>query len=142
VIDMAGREHDTSPDTDQVPVQADVRVPPQAGTMPVPATEQRAPEPTPEAGTAQPHPYHGVRRTRTSGVWIAVTVAAVVLLVLLVFIIENLDTVHIGFFGARGQLPLGIALLLAAIGGGLLVAIPGYGRILQLRRALRKSVNT
>ena len=139
-------EHDTTPsttsdptpDTDQIPVQTDVRVPAQAGNMPVPATEPHAPEPS----TAEQHPYHQVRRTRLSGVWVAVSVAAVVLLVLLVFIIENLDSVRIAFFGAQGHLPLGIALLLAAICGGLLVAIPGYGRTLQLRRALRKSAKT
>lgn len=129
---------DTTPDTDQFPAQSDVRVPPQAGNLPVPATEPHAPEPP------QPdqHPYHQVRRTRLSGVWVAVSVAAVVLLVLLVFIIENLDSVRIAFFGAHGHLPLGVALLLAAICGGLLVAIPGYGRTLQLRRALRRSAKT
>jgi uncharacterized integral membrane protein len=83
-----------------------------------------------------------MRRTRFSGLWVTVTVAAVVLLVLLVFIIENGQRVDIGFFGAHGHLPLGVAMLLAAIGGILLVAIPGYGRILQLRRALRRAAVT
>lgn len=132
---MAGPDHDTTPDntpdTDQLPVQTNVRVPPQAGTMPTPPRE---PEPA-------AHPYHKVRRTRFSGLWVALTGAAVVLLLLLVFIIENGDSVRIAFFGAHGHLPLGVALLLAAICGVLLVAIPGYGRILQLRRALRKSAN-
>jgi len=36
-------------------------------------------------------------------------------------------------FGAHGHLPLGAALLLAAVLGALLVIIPGTGRILQLR---------
>jgi hypothetical protein len=39
----------------------------------------------------------------------------------------------VSFFGAHGHLPLGIALLLAAILGVLLVVIPGTGRIVQLR---------
>lgn len=131
---MTDHEHDTTLDTDQIPAQTDVQVPPQAGNMPVPITDQ----PTPP----EEHPYQQVRRTRFSGLWIAATVAAVVLLVLLVFIIENLTSVRIAFFGAHGHLPLGVALLLSAIGGVVLVAIPGYGRILQLRRALRKSANS
>lgn len=133
---MAGPEHgtthDNTPDTDQFPAQGNVRIPPQAATMPTP------PRPAPEPAV---HLYHKVRRTRLHGLWIAVTGAAVVLLLLLVFIVENGDSVHIAFFGAHGSLPLGVALLLAAICGVLLVAIPGYGRILQLRRALRKSAN-
>jgi uncharacterized integral membrane protein len=82
-----------------------------------------------------------MRRTRISGLWVGLTIAAVVLLVLLVFIIENGQRVDISFFGAHGHLPLGVALLLAAICGVLLVAVPGYGRIMQLRRALRKTAN-
>jgi hypothetical protein len=41
---------------------------------------------------------------------------------------------EIHFFGADGQLPMGIALLLAAVVGVLLVTVPGTIRILQLRR--------
>jgi uncharacterized integral membrane protein len=54
-----------------------------------------------------------------------------VLLLLLIFILENGQRPDIGFFGAHGHLPLGIALLLAAILGVLLVVIPGTGRIIQ-----------
>lgn len=79
-----------------------------------------------------------VRRTRTSGLWVGLTLGAVVLVLLLVFILQNLVQVPIYFFGASGQLPLGVALLLAAVAGVLIVAIPGSGRILQLRRAARR----
>jgi uncharacterized integral membrane protein len=80
-----------------------------------------------------------VKRTRFSGLWIGVTVAAVVLLFLLVFIIQNGQSVKISIFGGSLHLPLGVALLLAAICGVLLLAIPGYGRIIQLRRAIRRT---
>jgi uncharacterized integral membrane protein len=46
--------------------------------------------------------------------------------------------VQINFLAASGTLPTGVALLLAAIAGLLLVAIPGGLRILQLRRAARR----
>jgi uncharacterized integral membrane protein len=63
---------------------------------------------------------------------------AVVLILLLVFILENTQSVKISFFGASGHLPLGVALLLAAIGGALLVGIVGTARIVQLRRHVKR----
>ena len=60
-----------------------------------------------------------------------------VLILLLVFIIENTQSVKIAYFGAGFHLPLGVALLLAAIGGALLVGIVGTARIWQLRRRVR-----
>ncbi len=66
------------------------------------------------------------------------TLAAVVLLLLLVFILENGQRASISYFGAHGHLPLGVALLLAAVAGVLLVSIPGTVRIIQLRRTARR----
>ena len=72
------------------------------------------------------------------GWWVASALFALVLLLLLIFILENGQRADIGFFGAHGHLPLGIALLLAAILGMLLVVIPGTGRIIQLRMLARR----
>ncbi len=72
------------------------------------------------------------------GLWIGVTISAVVLLFLLIFILQNLAVANVTFLGATVSLPIGVALLFAAICGILLVAIPGYLRILQLRRAERR----
>lgn len=132
---MVDHEHRIdAPDTDPIPVQA---------AIPTPAQEvhehdrHKTAQPTTARPTAK-----GVRRTRISGLWVGVTVAALVLLVLLVFIIQNGQSVTISFFSGHLTLPLGVALLLAAICGVLLLAIPGYGRIIQLRRAVRRSGNT
>lgn len=43
-----------------------------------------------------------------------------------------------GYFGTHGHLPLGVALLLAAVLGVLLVVIPGTARIIQLRITARR----
>ena len=85
---------------------------------------------------------HVVRRTRMGGWWVASALFALVLLLLLIFILENGQQADIGFFGAHGHLPLGIALLLAAILGVLLVVIPGTGRIIQLRTLARRRRKT
>ncbi len=82
--------------------------------------------------------HHVVRRTRIGGIWVAAALFAVVLLLLLIFILENGQSVSIGYFGAHGHLPLGVALLLAAVLGVLLVVIPGTARIIQLRITARR----
>lgn len=94
-----------------------------------------APASTPPPG--RPAPIR-VKRTRVGGVWVASALFAVVLLLLLIFILENGHSVDISFFGAHGHLPLGVALLLAAVLGVLLVVIPGTGRIIQLRILARR----
>jgi uncharacterized integral membrane protein len=80
----------------------------------------------------------GVKRTRIGGVWVAAALFALVLLLLLIFILENGHKVDIAYFGAHVQSPLGVALLLAAILGVLLVLIPTAARIMQLRMAARR----
>lgn len=94
--------------------------------------------PAPASQLAQ----HVVRRTRLGGWWVASALFALVLLLLLIFILENGQRADIAFFGAHGHLPLGIALLLAAILGVLLVVIPGTGRIIQLRMLARRHRRT
>jgi uncharacterized integral membrane protein len=75
-----------------------------------------------------------IRRTRISGIWVAVIVAAIILVALLVFILQNLAEATVYYFGAAGSLPLGIALLLASVGGAPLAGLIGTARIPQLRR--------
>ncbi len=117
-------------------------VPEQA--TPQPATPQPA---TPQPATPQPAvppqtgpllPQHKVRRTRISGLWVSVGFFAVVLLLLLIFILQNGAKVDISYMGAHGHLPLGVALLLSAVCGVLLVVLAGAARISQLRTVARR----
>jgi uncharacterized integral membrane protein len=134
VIDMVDRERidaGASAETDPIPVQGA----PEAQAAPPGAAVQAAPGEQPPVEKA----YHKAKRT--SGLWVRITIAVIVLVLLLVFIIENGQTVDIGYFGAHLRLPLGVALLLAAIGGVLLVLVLSAGRIVQLRRTLRKAAH-
>src|SRR5262245_55684008 len=79
-----------------------------------------------------------LRRSRTSGAWTAVIVAAVVLVLLIVFIVQNTQDVHISFLGWDGTAPLAVALLVAAVAGVVLTAVVGTLRIWQLRRRVRR----
>ena len=63
---------------------------------------------------------------------------AIVLILLLIFILENTQTVKISFLGAGGHVPLGVALLLGAVGGALLTGALGAARIAQVRRHTKR----
>jgi uncharacterized integral membrane protein len=109
------------------PAEPPVPEPP-AGTQ-----DQPAQEPQPQVP-----PQHRIKRTRTSGVWVAMAFFGVVLLLLLIFILQNGDEVNVSYLGAHGRLPLGVALLLAAVCGVLLVVLAGTARISQLRATARR----
>ena len=104
------------------------QVPPQPAAPP----EQAAPP------TAVPLPQHRIKRTRTSGIWVAVGFFAVILLLLLIFILQNGTQVSVSYLGMHGHLPLGVAMLLAAVCGVLLVVLAGAARIGQLRTTARR----
>jgi uncharacterized integral membrane protein len=69
---------------------------------------------------------------------VAVGFFAVILLLLLIFILQNGQKVDISYLGMHGHLPLGVALLLAAVCGVLLVVLAGTARIGQLRATARR----
>jgi uncharacterized integral membrane protein len=100
--------------------------------------EQAEPPRTAPAHAAPVLPQHKVKRTRISGLWVSVGFFAVVLLLLLIFILQNGTKVDISYMGAHGHLPLGVALLLSAVCGVLLVVLAGAARISQLRAVARR----
>ena len=101
-------------------------------------TAQRVETPREEAPEA-PAPAPETRQvTRAGMVWAAVACALVVLIVLIAFILQNQEYVQVKFFGLEGSVPLGMALFIAAVGGGVLVAIAGAARIIQLRLAAHR----
>ena len=114
------------------------------------ATQNRPDRPGPDTTTTRPGDgsvlsegrrpgTHGkVPRSRMGGVWVALVVAALVFLLLLIFILQNGQRAQVSFLGAHGHLPMGVALLLAAVFGVLLVALPGTARIIQLRMLGRR----
>ncbi len=90
-------------------------------------------------GQRKNDPLKEVRHTRVSALWVGMIAASVVLIALLVFILQNSQKVTVSFLSFDASIPLAVALLLAAVAGVLLVAIPGVARIVQLRRAVRKN---
>lgn len=108
-----------------------------------PGTPPLSPDPTAGSYPEEPRSRTAARepvpaRTRTGSLWVAVGAAAVVLLVLLIFILQNGSKVQINLFGANPNMPLGVALLLSAVLGALLVVLVGAARVMQLRHTARK----
>jgi uncharacterized integral membrane protein len=87
-----------------------------------------------EQPQSQPNPP----RTRLSAAFSGFVVGAIVLILLLIFILENTRSVEINYLGASGHLALGIALLLAAVGGALVLGVLGTARITQVRRHAKR----
>jgi len=95
--------------------------------------------PSPPDVQPDAEPYPGEEHTRLSGAWTAVVIGLIALALILIFILQNLQSVEISFLVFHGHLPLAIALLFAVILGATIVLAFGGARILQLRRVARAS---
>lgn len=102
--------------------------PPSGQTSPTPQSQSESPTRTKDP----------LRGSRTSGIWVAVVGLGLVLLLLVIFIAQNTQTVNVAFLGWEGTAPLSVTLLAAAVGGLFLAVAAGTLRILQLRRRVRR----
>ena len=128
-------QHGPTPAATSWPGPAPGAEAPQSATAPSELAPGGQPPAAPEQAAL---PQHTIKRTRISGLWVAVGFFAVILLLLLIFILQNSRTVDVSYMGAHGHLPLGVALLLSAVCGVLLVVLAGAARISQLRAVARR----
>jgi lipopolysaccharide assembly protein A len=84
-------------------------------------------------------PYPGEQKTRLSGAWTALVIGTLALVLILVFILQNLQSVQLSFLFFHGHLPLAVALLFAVILGAVIVLAFGGARITQLRGVARRA---
>jgi uncharacterized integral membrane protein len=106
-----------------------------------PAAPERDPPVTepadvPEAPVAPRQ--RAVPRTRWSAAWVSICAAALVSVVLIVFMMQNTRSVEVSFLWLHGTLPLALALLIAAVGSAILTMVAGTARITQLHRQARQ----
>jgi uncharacterized integral membrane protein len=80
-----------------------------------------------------------LRGSRTSGFWAAVVALGLVLLLLIIFIAQNTRETTVSFLAWEGEVPVAVALLVAAVAGLFLAGLAGMLRILQLRRRVRRT---
>jgi lipopolysaccharide assembly protein A len=114
------------------------------GPEPAPADDSvpAEPEVVAPAGAEPTLAEHTIEPTRTSIVWTMVGIGVVLLVVILVFILQNGQRVRVRFLMVDGTLQLGVALLFAALLGALLVLVAGAARVLQLRMVARRHRRT
>jgi uncharacterized integral membrane protein len=89
-----------------------------------------------ELGAVESRDVPQLGRTRISAAWTGIVAAAVGLVLLINFILQNTRSVKITYFTASGTIPVGVALLFAAIGGLLLAGLVASLRIWQLHHRL------
>ena len=91
------------------------------------------PQKRPSPADHLPAPAKPQNATRAAVIWTFTVVALLVLIALVIFMMQNQVQTTVTFLGMQGQMALGIAMLLAAVGGALVVAIVAAVRIIQLR---------
>lgn len=132
----------TPPPYQQAPSTGDQTPADSAATGPIPVVP-----PAPTTGTGSQGPSTGSvsvgppphKHSRAGAAWVALIVAAVVVIFLLIFVMQNSGPVQVRFLGFEGTIPLGVAMAFAAVAGALTTALLGTVRILQLRSRARRA---
>lgn len=70
--------------------------------------------------------------------WFALIIGLIILILLLVFVLQNMKDIQIAYMSWEFALPLGVAMLLAAIAGALITALVGSIRLAVLSRRVHK----
>jgi uncharacterized integral membrane protein len=96
--------------------------------------DQDEPDESQSTSTTDP-----LRASRTSRLWAGVGALAVVLVLLVIFIAQNTQSVEVSFLGWNRHPPLAVALLVATIAGLVLAGTAGSLRIWQLHRRVRRT---
>lgn len=86
------------------------------------------------------HHAEEVKFTRAAALWTSLIFGFLILIVLLIFITQNTASTSFTFLTWHWDLPLGVAILLAAVCGGLITALVSAARMFQLRRAAKKNL--
>ncbi|MFM8599782.1 MAG: lipopolysaccharide assembly LapA domain-containing protein [Mycobacterium sp.] len=106
-----------------------------------PATPAESiPPAEPDAGTAPAKNAEEVKFTRAAALWSSLIFGFLILIVLLIFVAQNTATTAFTFLTWHWNLPLGVAILLAAVCGGLITALVSAARMYQLRRVAKKNL--
>jgi uncharacterized integral membrane protein len=120
-------------------MSTDPQFPPVDPSHPGPLDAGAPEPPLLDTSAPTPPPENAVHFTRAAALWSALIVGFLILIVLLIFIAQNTDSGTFHFLGWSWSLPLGVALLAAAVLGGLITTLAGIVRIVQLRRAAKKN---
>jgi len=82
-------------------------------------------------------PAKQVPLTRAGAAWMGVSAAALVAIMLIIFLVQNTHQVNVNFLWMSTSTSLALMLLIAAVGAVLITVILGTTRMVQLRRIIR-----
>ncbi|MDU0477958.1 lipopolysaccharide assembly protein LapA domain-containing protein [Staphylococcus chromogenes] len=106
----------------------------------LPTSEAPAPR---EIDTKDPQPAMRndakVKGSVAGGTWVALIFGTLLLILLLIFIMQNQQSVNFSLFAWSFNVPAGVGFLLAAIIGALIMAIVGGVRMFELRRQVKRA---
>jgi uncharacterized integral membrane protein len=100
------------------------------------------PSPASSASSSGAKPSKAPRQTLAGRVWVFLAVAAILLVLVIIFIAENTKSITISFLGAHGHISEALALLLAVVVGIVICLLVGSARILQLSLEVRRQKKT
>lgn len=80
-----------------------------------------------------------VNSSFAAGTWIALIAGALLLILLLVFIVQNQTSTTVDFLSWQFTLPMRVWVLGSSIAGALIMAIVGGVRMFELRRQVKKA---
>lgn len=132
---------DLPEDTGNLPEPVDgpsTQVAPVEETASAPREPQEPREHQPEEAPAPAPAKPKVKKTAAGSMWVGLVVSAILLIVLLVFILQNQQQSELNLFGWTWNFPVGVGMLFAAILGALITALIGGWRMMDLRRQIRK----
>lgn len=101
---------------------------------PAGSTEPTAPA-TPTHRGQDPDP---LRSSRASGFYAAIVALGVVLVLLVIFIVQNTERQDVKFLWLEGRAPLAVLLLIATAAGIFLTSIGATLRLMQVRRRVKR----
>ena len=121
----------------QPPAEAQIPSEPAAENSSAPAPTQGEVAPVAQA-EQQERAHQNVKGSVAASTWAALIIGALMLILLLVFILQNQTEAQLVFFGWEWSFPIGIGMLIAAIAGALIMAMVGIVRMTQLRRQVKR----
>ena len=111
---------------------------PSSPTTPLPATQDSLSAENRVAFAEFQKEQSKVKGSFAASTWAALIVGFLLLILLIIFILQNQQPAELNFFNWSGQLPAGVAFLIFAIAGALIMALVGGWRMFELRRQVRK----
>lgn len=94
--------------------------------------------PNPSLEPIAPMTLPKTNRSKVGLTWVTLAIFVVILLLLLIFILQNSKAVEIHYLGFSGSVGFGLAMLLSAVTGSILTLLIGSARIIQLKVAQRR----